>query len=159
MDADHFSEDIQDFIRLLGLHDVRYVIVGGEAVIYYGHARLTGDVDFFYDCLPENSQKLYNALNDFWEGSIPGINSPDDLNSPGAIIQFGRPPNRIDLINKIDGVNIDLAWQKKITENINVKGNRCSVYFIGKEELMKNKKTAGRDKDKEDLKFFKKSGA
>jgi hypothetical protein len=40
MKASHFSPDIQDFIRLLSIHHVRYVIVGGEAVIYYGHARL-----------------------------------------------------------------------------------------------------------------------
>lgn len=49
MKAAHFSKDIQDFIRLLNQHHVRYLIVGGEAVIYYGYARLTGDVDFFFE--------------------------------------------------------------------------------------------------------------
>jgi len=41
------SPDVQDFIELLAAYDVRYVIVGGEAVIYYGFARVTGDIDFF----------------------------------------------------------------------------------------------------------------
>ena len=49
MNAAHFSTDICEFIGLLHQHDVRYVIVGGEAVIFHGHARLTGDIDFFYE--------------------------------------------------------------------------------------------------------------
>ena len=44
-----FSQDTRDLIRLLAVHKVRYLIVGGMAVIYHGHARLTGDVDFFYE--------------------------------------------------------------------------------------------------------------
>jgi len=46
MKASHFSRDIQEFVKLLSEHQVKYVIVGGEAVIYYGHARLTGDNDW-----------------------------------------------------------------------------------------------------------------
>jgi hypothetical protein len=40
MNASHFSEDCLEFIALLNKHGVRFVIVGGEAVIYYGYARL-----------------------------------------------------------------------------------------------------------------------
>lgn len=43
-----FSADCTEFISILNAHNVKWVIVGGEAVIYYGHVRLTGDVDFFY---------------------------------------------------------------------------------------------------------------
>jgi hypothetical protein len=45
MDPYYFSPDILEFLRLLSIYKVRYLIVGGEAVIYYGHARLTGDID------------------------------------------------------------------------------------------------------------------
>jgi len=72
MKASHFSKDAREFIELLSIHLVRYVIVGGEAVIYYGHARLTGDMDFFYDPAPENSRHLYAALQDFGEAISPG---------------------------------------------------------------------------------------
>jgi hypothetical protein len=51
-----FSEDIQDFLRLLARWRVRYLIVGGEAVIYHGYPRLTGDIDFFYDNARENAR-------------------------------------------------------------------------------------------------------
>ncbi len=47
MKATYFSKDIREFLRLLFEFRVRYVIVGGEEVIYHGYARLTGDVDIF----------------------------------------------------------------------------------------------------------------
>lgn len=75
MHSSHFSPDIQEFIGLLSINKVKYVIVGGEAVIYYGYARLTGDVDFFYEASLENTERLYIALDSFWGSAIPGIKS------------------------------------------------------------------------------------
>lgn len=42
-----FLKDTEDFLVLLFKHQVKYLIVGGEAVIYYGYARLTGDIGIF----------------------------------------------------------------------------------------------------------------
>jgi len=42
---EHFSDDILEFLSILHENDVKYIIIGGEAVIYYGFARLTGDID------------------------------------------------------------------------------------------------------------------
>ena len=47
MNASHFSNDCLEFITLLNKHDVKFVIVGGEAVIYHKYVHLTGNVDFF----------------------------------------------------------------------------------------------------------------
>ena len=55
IDPGLFSPDTRDLIALLHKHGVRYLIIGGEAVIYYGHIRTTGDVDFFYDQSDENA--------------------------------------------------------------------------------------------------------
>jgi hypothetical protein len=63
MKASYFSTDVQEFIRTLAEHDVLYVIVGGEAVVYHGHARLTNGIDFFYEPTVENAEKLYAALD------------------------------------------------------------------------------------------------
>jgi hypothetical protein len=48
IEAASFSADTVEFIRLLAKHSVRYIIVGGQSVIFHGYARFTGDVDFFY---------------------------------------------------------------------------------------------------------------
>ena len=48
IDAAYFSPDIREFIGALDAYGVRYVIVGGEAVIYYGLVRrssITGTRD------------------------------------------------------------------------------------------------------------------
>jgi hypothetical protein len=73
LEGEYFSRDILEFIKLLHAYNVRYVVVGGEAVIYCGHARLTGDIDFFFDSGRENDSALFEALMAFWEGNIPGI--------------------------------------------------------------------------------------
>jgi len=65
MSKTFFSSDIVEFLFLLNKHKVKYIIVGGEAVIYYGHARLTGDIDIFYDRGKENCIRLFEALSEF----------------------------------------------------------------------------------------------
>ncbi|HGY11488.1 MAG TPA: hypothetical protein ENK36_03905 [Desulfobacterales bacterium] len=101
---------------MLNVYGVRYVIVGGEAVIYYGYARLTGDVDFFYEPTTANVTCLYNALLDFWEGKIPGVKCSAELQTKGTIFQFGVPLNRIDLINSLDAVSFEEAWESRKEE-------------------------------------------
>jgi len=149
-----FSSDIIDFLFLLSKHKVKYLIVGGEAVIYYGHARLTGDIDVFYDREKENSTKLFKALNEFWDDDIPGITKKKELQKKGEIFQFGVPPNRIDLINEIKNVHFDEAYENKIKDKITNKRKKFTIYYIGLKELIKNKKAINRFKDKEDLKFL-----
>jgi hypothetical protein len=157
MKAQHFSKDIQEFLSLLAIHEVKYVIVGGEAVIYHGHARLTGDVDFFFEPSEENSRRLYGALTQFWEGNVPGIESAEDLMEPGVIIQFGVPPNRMDLINSADGVTFHEVWQNRKTEKVEISGRVVPVHLMGMEDLIKNKEAVGRPKDHEDLKYLRKA--
>jgi hypothetical protein len=154
MKASHFSPDIQEFLFLLSKFRVRYVIVGGEAVIYYGFARLTGDIDFFYEATAQNVSKLYRVLDDFWRGSVPGIQSPHELRSPGVIFQFGVPPNRIDLVSAISGVPFHDAWKSRTREKVRIKKRFCSVFFIGLDHLIKNKNAVRRHKDLEDLKYL-----
>ena len=156
MKKSYFSRDVQEFLYLLHRYDVKYVVVGGEAVIYYGYARLTGDIDFFYDSEIENIGKLFSALLEFWDGDIPGIVDKKDLAEPGIVLQFGIVPNRIDLLNKIDGVDFAEAWFNRRTEFMVMKGEKISVNYIGINQLIKNKEAIQRNKDLEDLKYLNK---
>ena len=157
MRASHFSEDIQEFLRLLAKHRVKYLIVGGEAVIYYGHARLTGDVAFFYEDSKQNVMGLFKALEEFWRGDVPGISKAEELLIPGMIIQFGTPPNRIDLLNNINAVTFRAAWLNRTTVDLRIKEGRVPVYYIGLAELNINKEDLKRYKDLEDLKYLRKA--
>lgn len=154
MKKPYFHKDIQDFLFLLFKYKVKYIIVGGEAVIYYGHARLTGDIDIFYGINNSNINKLFNALSEFWEEDIPGLKDKKELGVKGMVIQFGLPPNRIDLINLIGGVSFDEAWKNKIFDVINLNEKKVKIYYIGLNDLIKNKRAVKRNKDEEDLKFL-----
>jgi hypothetical protein len=85
-----------DLLLILHHRAVRYLIVGGEAVIHYGYARLTGDIDLFFESSSENAERLFEALKEFWGGAVPEIDEGNELLEPGVILQFGVPPNRID---------------------------------------------------------------
>lgn len=150
-----FSSDIVEFLFLLNKYKVKYLIVGGEAVIYYGHARLTGDIDIFYSRGKENCLNLFKALNEFWDADIPGVGNKEELQKKGAIFQFGLPPNRIDLINEIEKVQFEEAYENRIEDKIKHKRISFSIFYIGLNDLIKNKRAVNRSKDKEDLKFLK----
>jgi len=151
----NFSPDVLEIMTLLYKHQVEYLIIGGQAVIYYGHVRLTGDIDFFYNHTEINVEKLYKALLEFWENDIPSIQNKRELMEKNVIFQFGIIPNRIDLISKIEAVNFAEAWQKRETVKINTGRGVIEIYFIGIEHLIKNKEALNREKDKEDIKFLK----
>ncbi len=151
IESSHFSPDILEFIRLLHAHRVIYLVVGGQAVIYHGYPRFTGDIDFFFSDEPENRKSLFDALRVFWGGTIPGIQSADELGEPGVIIQFGRPPNRIDLLNRIDGVSFRQAWAKRLELRIRAATGETPFFMIDFENLILNKRAAARPKDIDDL--------
>ena len=154
MNAAQFSPDTWDFIRLLDRYEVEYVIVGGEAVIHYGYVRVTGDVDFFYGTSRENTERLFQALTAFWGGDIPGVNAASELAEPEQVVQFGRPPNRIDLLTSISGVSFDEAWGQRETIRAD---DGTSVHLIARDLLVLNKVASGRPKDLADAAFLRSS--
>ena len=149
-----FSPDTRDFLAVLHEHHVEYLVVGGEAVIYYGHARLTGDIDIFYRPTDANAGRLFAALRQFWQGDVPGITGAQELCEPGLIVQFGVPPNRIDLVSRIDGVEFQDAWPNRHEIRIKGEGVDIPAWFIGLGDLVRNKRAAGRPKDLDDLRFL-----
>jgi hypothetical protein len=151
---ENLSGDTLDFFRCLSDHDVKYLVVGGEAVIYYGYPRLTGDVDFFYERSVENCKSLFAALVEFWSQDVPGIAAAADLEESGAIFQFGVPPNRIDLINHIDGVTFERAWKNREKNSIEYSNRSFDINIIGLDQLIENKEAIRRNKDLDDLKYL-----
>jgi predicted nucleotidyltransferase len=150
--GEHLAPDIREFVRLLHVHGVRYLIVGGEAVIHHGYPRLTGDVDFFFERTPANVRRLYAALEEFWGGSVPAVAGAQELLEPDVIVQFGRPPNRIDLIGSLGTVRFAGAWRRRVEERIEIEGEEpLPLHIIGLSDLLRAKRDAGRPKDLDDI--------
>ena len=85
MKLGNLSSDILDFLFFLYKHNVKYLLVGGEAVIYYGYPRLTGDIELYYEKSAQNCDNLLDALMEFWDQDVPGISTAADLAESGAI--------------------------------------------------------------------------
>lgn len=152
MRGDHFSPDVQDLVGTLAKHGVRFLLVGGEAVIYHGYPRLTGDIDFWYEQTPDNTTRLFAALSEFWDGAVPGIAAASELLQPEVVVQFGRPPHRIDLLSVIDGVTFEEVWPHRVDENLALAdGRQVPLPLIGLADLIKNKRSSGRHKDLDDV--------
>src|SRR5690554_5932052 len=140
-----FERDFIDFIRLLNLYHVEYLIVGAHALAFHGRPRHTGDLDIWIKPSRENASKMPAVLHDFGFGSIK-IEAEDFLKD-GYVTQLGYPPLRIDILNSISGVEFDEAYENKVQGSV---GN-LSVSFINVQEFIKNKEASGRPKDWGDI--------
>ena len=106
----------------------------------------------------ENTQRLYQALEEFWGGTVPGISDEAELRAVGVVVQFGVPPNRVDLMNEIDGVSFAEAWEGRTIDQAVLGGTNVPLSFIGIRELIKNKEAMGRYKDLDDLRYLRQPG-
>jgi hypothetical protein len=79
------SKDFKEFIELLNIHSVRYLVVGGYAVAFHGYPRYTKDLDVWIELSPENADNVIKALEEFGFGSL-GI-KPDDFLEDDQIFQ------------------------------------------------------------------------
>ena len=135
------SKDFKEFIELLNVHNVRYLVVGGYAVAFHGYPRYTKDLDVWIDLSPENADKIIKALKDFGFGSL-GIKSEDFLKSD-QIIQLGYPPDRIDILTTLKMIKFNDCYKDRI--EIEIQGTK--INFIDIENLKKNKRATGRPQD------------
>ena len=87
-------KDFKEFIELLNKNEVRYLVIGGYAVVYHGYVRSTNDIDIWVDTNETNLDRLIQTLNDFGFSSL-NFKKSDFL--PNQIIQLGYPPNRIEM--------------------------------------------------------------
>lgn len=134
----------QDFVEFIGCcvrREVGFLVVGGYAVAAHGHPRATKDLDIWVLIDPTNAERLIEALGDFGMGSV-GITAADFL-EPEVVVQLGYAPIRIDLLTSIAGVTFDECWSKRVM--IDVGGIEAG--FISAEDLIINKRAAGRPQD------------
>ena len=147
-----FGQDLREFIQTLDDHAVRYLVVGGYAVAFHGEPRYTKDLDVWIELNPENAARLIEALNAFGFGSLH-LRAEDFL-VPDQIIQLGYPPNRIDLLVSLLGVDFETCYAVKVEAVM----DGVPVNFIDIENLKKNKRATGRLQDRADLESLMKGG-
>ena len=144
------DQDFKEFIALLNEHQVEYLIVGGYAVVAYGYHRFTGDLDVWINPSQENAKNILDVLKDFGFGKVKL--TVKDFTVKGKIIQLGYEPLRIDLITSVEGLDFVDCYKRRTSR----KADGIKIHLIGLDDLRKNKKLVGRDRDLEDYKHLKK---
>ena len=139
------QKDFKELLELFNGHKVKYIIVGAYALAYHGAPRFTGDIDILVHPSHNNAQKILSVLSDFGFGSLNL--TIEDFKNPNTVVQLGVPPVRIDIITSITGVD----WEEAEKGKIEGLYGDVSVYFLGREQYITNKRAIGRKKDLADI--------
>lgn len=143
------SPDFKELLKLFVKHKIRYLIVGGYAVMKYSEPRFTKDLDVFVATDQENAKSVYSALKEF--GAPLKNLSSDDFAHEGYFYQMGRPPLRVDIMMSIPGIEFDVAWKnREVVELSDIK-----LFFISRSDLIRAKEASGRPQDKIDIERLK----
>jgi hypothetical protein len=145
------NRDFVEMLSALSAAGAEFLLVGAHALSVYGVPRSTGDLDLWVHATPENAARVWQALTSF--GAPLAELSPDDFTQPETVFQFGIPPNRIDMLTTLSGVDFATAWKRRGT--VRVEG--IEVPLIGREDFVANKRATGRPKDLSDLALLEES--
>jgi hypothetical protein len=135
------NSDFSELLNLFNVHNVRYMVIGGYAVVQYVEPRYTKDLDLWINIDKDNATAVYKALKDFG-APLVGLTEAD-FSEEGFFYQMGRPPMRVDILMGIPGMEFEAAWQRR--EEVDFDG--LLVKFISRADLIVAKKASGRPQD------------
>jgi predicted nucleotidyltransferase len=139
------NSDFKDLLRDLNAAGVRYLIVGGYAVMVYAEPRYTKDLDVWIEPAEANAQRLFAALAQF--GAPTQDIRPGDFTEPEVFFQIGVEPVRIDIMTSVPGLDFAASWERKAI--VDFGGESAPV--LCREDVVKSKKAAGRTRDRQDV--------
>jgi predicted nucleotidyltransferase len=139
------EKDFEELLQLLKKHNVKFCIVGSFALAIHARPRYTKDMDILIEPAEANTDNVLKALTEF--GFPLGNLSAADFAKPDNIVQLGFEPVRIDVISSIAGVTFDEVWENRYSGTY----GDTPVDFIGLDQLIKNKRAAGRPQDLVDV--------
>lgn len=137
--------DFEALLRALSEGGVRFLIVGGYAVMEYTEPRYTKDLDLWIARDTENARAAYQALGEFG-APLLGV-TPEDFTEPDVVYQIGVTPVRVDIMTSVTGVEFEDAWAHRLEREVG--GLRVAI--LSAEHLITNKQAVGRPHDRIDV--------
>ena len=132
-----YSKEHMGLLKALLEYEVKFVLIGGHAAIYYGVNRNTGDLDILIEPTQENGLKLIAALSSIGL-DIPEI-KPDEFEKE-LVLAFGFEPDAVDIINFTPGITFETTYSNSIIIDF----NGINVRVIDIRDLIKNKENLNR---------------
>lgn len=142
------EKDYEELLKLFNKNKVRYCIVGAFAVALYAKPRYTKDLDILVEPDILNARRIIKSLNEFGFKNI-GL-SEKDFAKERKIIQLGYEPVRVDIITSLEGCSFKEVWRNRRVSRY----GKQKIFFIGINQLIKNKKALQRKQDKVDLEIL-----
>ena len=139
------NPDFEALLEELNAAEARYMVVGAYALALHSRPRATGDLDLWVEPTPENAARVLRALAAFG-APLAGI-TETDLAQDELVYQIGVPPRRIDLMTTLSGLSFSMAWPNRVRTRL----GRIECAFIGRDDLITNKRAVGRPRDLADL--------
>ena len=153
------AQRFEPVLKTLNDAGVRYLVVGGVAVVLHGHLRTTGDLDLVVELSPTNLDRALDAL----EGSGFQPRPPVPLRS------FADPETRRSWVKEknlrvfslwhpdFPGFEVDLfveepfdfdeVWRRRV--EVELEGS--TTFIVALDDLVALKKASGRAQDLEDI--------
>ena len=147
-------QDYKDLLSAFHARGVRYLIVGGYAVIFHAQPRYTKDIDLFIKADLANAQATYDALADF--GAPLRDFRPEEFADRSGFFRFGRDPQGFDIFPDLPGVDFDAAWERRV-EGVVDAATGQKAFFISKDDLIAAKLASGRLQDLADAEAVQKA--
>ena len=105
MENTQLPEDFKDFLRLLNENEVRYLLIGGYAVGYYGYPRATEAMDIWIAIDPENAERMVDVMIGF--GFEEGALTSELFLRTDGVVRLGVPPMRLEILMNASGVEFE----------------------------------------------------
>jgi hypothetical protein len=140
------NDDLKELIGLFQSHRVEFLVVGAHALAYHARPRFTEDLDLFLRRSKDNAARTRRALDEFGFGLTDRAES-DLAELPRGMIVLGRKPNQVDLLNFLDGVTFEDAWERRC---MGLLGD-IEVGFLSLVDYVATKRATGRARDLDDL--------
>lgn len=138
------SKEHTAFLKALQKFEVKFLIIGGHAAIYYGVNRNTGDLDILIEPSKTNGEKLIKALSSL-KLEIPDI-KPEEFET-NLVLSFGLEPDAVDIMNYTPGITFEDVFNNAIE----IEFNDLKVMIIDIWDLLKNKEALSRKGEKAHL--------
>ncbi len=139
------NPDFRDLLQVFNEKGVKYLVIGGYAVIKHAEPRFTKDLDVWVSPDEENALRVYESLAEY--GAPLFDLQPRDFADEGFFYTIGVAPNRIDILFELKGVDSESAWMRRVAGQL----GDIPVLFIGRDDLIQNKETVGRLQDLADV--------
>jgi hypothetical protein len=148
-----------DVYAALAAADVRFVVVGGMAVVLSGHVRATVDLDIVIDLAPEPAARAMDALTRL--GLVPRVPvHPPDFADPNLrqewidtkhmqVLSFHDPQHPFREVDVFVAYPID--FEHLVANAVPVATGDLTLPVASLEDLLTMKRTAGRAQDLADI--------